>query len=264
MNRVIVISGASSGIGEALASFFHNSKDHVYGLSRKVPKDVPYTYIKCDVTKEEEIVKAINELNSKEGKIDILINCAGMGISGAVEYTTYEEVKQIFEVNVYGTYLLSKHAIPLLRKSTKPKIVNIGSVAGDLAIPFQTFYSMTKASIHIYSEALRMELKPFGIDVSSVLPGDTKTAFTAHRTQPNVLSNDLYKERIHKSIERMEKDEQNGRSPMSVVKVVNKIIKKKSMPVKVTVGFEYKLFVFLHRILPKRLENWILYSMYGK
>ncbi len=265
MSKVLVVTGASSGIGKEIAQYFHDKGFNVYGVSRSIPNGtLPYHYIACDVTKEEMIQSAISEIEKAESKIDILINCAGMGVSGAIEYTTFEEVKRIFEVNVYGVFLFSKAALPLLRKSDQAKIINIGSVAGDLMIPFQAFYSMTKASVHAFSEALRMELRPFKIDVSCVLPGDTKTGFTQNREQPNVMENDIYKDRIKRSIARMEKDEQNGKSPMTVVKVVDKLIKRKSMPVKVTVGFEYKLFVFLKRLLPKRFENWILYVMYGK
>ncbi|MGD9910170.1 MAG: SDR family NAD(P)-dependent oxidoreductase [Candidatus Izemoplasmatales bacterium] len=264
MSKVLVITGASSGIGKAAADFFSKKGFNVVGVSRKVPKDISYDYYPCDVSIEAEVVSTVKKIEEKYGVIDILVNCAGMGVSGAVEYATYDDIKKIFEVNVYGVFLFSKQAIPLLRKSSKPKIINIGSVAGDLTIPFQTFYSMSKASVHVLSEGLRMELKPFGIDVSAVLPGDTKTGFTAAREQPHVLVDDYYKDRIKKSIARMEHDEQNGKSPMSVVKVIHKLIKRKSMPVKVTVGFEYKVFVFLKRVLPKRFENWILYIMYGK
>ena len=265
MNKVLVVTGASSGIGKEIAEYFFSQGFIVYGVSRSYPKEkVAYNYLLCDVTKEEMVNQVISQIEKKETKIDILINCAGMGVSGAIEYTSLDEVKRIFEVNVYGVFLFTKASIPLLRKSSQAKVINIGSVAGDLIIPFQAFYSMSKASVHAFSEALRMELKPFKIDVSCVLPGDTKTSFTQNREQPLILKNDLYHDRIQHSIKRMEHDEQNGRSPFSVVRVVNKLIKRKSMPVKVTVGIEYKIFVFLKRVLPKRFENWILYVMYGK
>ncbi len=265
MNKlVIVITGASSGIGKETAQYFHSLGHQVIGVSRSIPQECTFDYIGCDVTKEAEVLSAVSQIEDKYHKIDVLVNCAGMGVSGAIEYTSYEDIKKIFEVNVYGVFLFSKAAICLLRKSSKPKIINVGSVAGDLIIPFQTFYSMTKASVHAFSEGLRMELKPFKIDVSCVLPGDTKTGFTKNREQPHVLEDNLYHDRIKRSIKRMEHDEQNGKSPMTVVRVINRLVKQKSMPVKVTVGFEYKLFVFLKRVLPKRFENWILYVMYGK
>lgn len=265
MGKIIVVSGASSGIGEALAKSLHQDGHIVYGLSRSVVKDNPgLTHVACDITKESDIDHAVQLITSQQGHVDMLVNCAGMGISGAVEYTSFDSAKRIFDVNVFGLFSLTKKMLPLLRQSAYPKVINIGSVAGDLIIPFQTFYSMTKAAVHAFSEGLRNELRPFGIQVCSVNPGDTKTGFTQNREQPDVKKDELYQNRIVKSIQRMEKDEQNGKSPMTVVKVVRKLLNKRHLPVKVTVGFEYKLFVFLKRLLPKRFESWILYQMYGK
>jgi short-subunit dehydrogenase len=264
MNKVIVISGASSGIGKLSAEFFHKQGNKVIGLSRSHPKGkYDYDYVIGDLGKKESIEKAVNEIEKLTDHVDVLINCAGIGISGAVEYTTFEEVNQIFQVNVIGQYYITKLLIPLLRKQANGKIVNIGSVAGELTIPFQTFYSMSKASIHKFTEGLKMELKPLGIDVCSVLPGDTKTGFTDNRFQPKVVEDGLYKDRIKRSINKMEHDERNGMSPMAVVKLINKVINRKRMPIQVTVGFGYKFLVGLGKILPKRLVNWILAKMYA-
>lgn len=264
MDKTIVVSGASSGIGKLTAKYLHEQGNKVVGLSRSYPKDeYKYDYVLCDLSDSESIDKAVNEIKSKYDKIDVLINCAGIGISGAVEYTTLEEVNQIFQVNVIGQFNLTKQLIPLLRKSNKAKIINVGSVAGELTIPFQTFYSMTKASMHKFTEGLKMELKPLNIDVATVLPGDTKTGFTDNRFQPSVIEDDLYKDRIKRSINKMEHDERHGMSPMSVVKVINKLIKRTRMPIQVTVGISYKFLVFLGKIFPKRFVNWILSKMYA-
>ena len=264
MDKVIIVSGASSGIGKLTAKYLHEQGNKVVGLSRSYPKDeYKYDYILCDLSNSESVDNAVKEIQTKYNKLDVLINCAGIGISGAVEYTTLEEANKIFQVNVIGQFNLTKQLIPLLRKSNRSKIINIGSVAGELTIPFQTFYSMTKASMHKFTEGLRMELKPFNIGVSTVLPGDTKTGFTDNRYQPQVMEDDLYRDRIKKSINKMEHDERHGMSPMSVVKVINKLIKRKRMPIHVTVGFSYKFLVFLGKILPKRLVNWILSKMYA-
>ncbi len=264
MGKVMLISGASSGIGFEAAKFFQNKGFQVIGMSRSKPKeDIEFDYVLCDIGVEEDIIKAVEVIEKKYEKVDILINCAGFGISGAIEYTPKDEVDKIFQVNVIGQYMLTKAMLNLLRKSDKAKIVNIGSVAGALTIPFQTFYSMSKAAIHAFSEGLRMELRPFKIGVSCVLPGDTKTGFTKNRYQPKVIENEVYKDRIKKSIQRMEKDEQNGMSAMSVVKVINHVLKRRSMPVMVTVGIQYKLFVVLNKLLPKRFGNWVIYKLYG-
>jgi short-subunit dehydrogenase len=202
-------------------------------------------------------------LKLENESIDVLVNCAGMGVSGAIEYSSEKEFRKIFDVNVMGQFLLTKNLIPLLRKATNAKIINIGSVAGELIIPFQTFYSMTKAAIHAFSEGLRNELRPFNIQVVSVLPGDIKTDFTKNREMPLFLEDEVYKDRIKKSLARMAKDEENGMPAISVAKVIKKLIDKKRVPVAKTVGFQYKLFVFLQRVFPKSFVNWIIKKMYG-
>ncbi len=263
MNRVIVITGASSGIGKELAQYF-SKYDKVIGMSRTIPNNVEYDYLSVDVSNEDDVKKAVDIVSQKYGKVDVLINCAGIGISGAIEYTTLQEARQIIDVNIIGPFLAVKHFLPLIRNSKQGKIINIGSVAGELTIPFQTFYSMTKTALQAFTEGLKMELKPFGIDACCVLPGDTKTGFTAHRKQPVILEDEVYKGRIKRSIKRMERDEQNGMDPISVVRVVRKVLKRRHMPTIVTVGVQYKLIVLLSRILPSRLSNFILYQLYSK
>ncbi|MDY0318251.1 MAG: SDR family oxidoreductase [Candidatus Izemoplasmatales bacterium] len=264
MNKTVVISGASSGIGFATAEYLDNLGYNVIGLSRKYPtNEYKFKYYLCDITKEDQIIKLVENLKQDNGSIDVLVNCAGMGVSGAIEYSSEKEFRKIFDVNVMGQFLLTKNLIPLLRKSNNAKIINIGSVAGELIIPFQTFYSMTKAAIHAFSEGLRNELRPFNIQVVSVLPGDIKTDFTKNREMPLVLEDDVYNDRIKKSLARMAKDEENGMPALSVAKVIKKLIDKRRVPVAKTVGFQYKLFVFLQRIFPKSFVNWIIKKMYG-
>lgn len=265
MNKIAVISGASSGIGFAIASLLNSNGYTVIGVSRNIPK-LPYSfqYLLADITKEEEVLSLSEKVRKEYNHIDLLVNCAGMGVSGAVEYSSLSEVKRIFDVNVFGMFLLSKAFIPLLRGSKHAKIINISSVAGVLSIPFQSFYSMTKASVNAFSSALALELKPFDISVCSVLPGDTQTNFTVNREKPLILKDEIYHNRIQDSLLRMENDEQNGKSPNNVAKVILKLSKKKYLPHQVTVGFQYKLFVFLNNILPKRFIQWILFQMYGK
>jgi short-subunit dehydrogenase len=150
-----------------------------------------------------------------------------------------------------------------LRKSQNAKIINIGSVAGELTIPFQTFYSMSKAALKSFTEGLRIELSPYNIEAMTLLLGDIKTNFTSNRQQPQVVENDVYGSRIKDSIARMEKDEQNGMDPIIVAKKIYKISSKKHLPIAKTIGFKYKVFVFLNRVLPKRFVLFIIKKMYG-
>ena len=263
MNKVVVISGASSGIGLETARYLVAKGYTVYGLARRKPQvALPFSFIPTDISDASSIQEAVSTLLEKETHIDALINCAGMGISGAIQHTSLQDVQKMFDVNLFGAFALTKALIPALRE-TKGMVINISSVAGVLTVPFQTFYSMSKSALNTFSEGLRMEVKPLGIRVVSVLPGDTKTGFTAAR-EKTVSTDPAYQKRLEKSLARMEKDEQNGKSPLTVAKAVARLLNRKHPPVKATVGFEYKLFVFLKKILPSRFVNWILFLMYAR
>jgi short-subunit dehydrogenase len=131
-----------------------------------------------------------------------------------------------------------------------------------MAIPFQAFYSLTKAGISIFSEALNIETRPFGVRVITILPGDTKTSFTKNRTK-DYPEDPIYGRRAKMSLEKMEKDEEKGMSPIKVSKVIHKVLKKKKPPIRVTVGFSYKFLVFLKRFVSFRFLNYVLLKMYG-
>lgn len=262
-NKIIVITGASSGIGAATADYLANEGHKIYGLSRSIGNNSKINYLKCDVTSLTSIEQAFKTIIDGEGHIDVLINNAGMGVSGAVEYSTEQDYTTIMDVNVKGLIQVSQKVLPYLRAS-QGMLINISSVAGVLAIPFQAYYSLTKAAVIQFSRALALEVRPFGVRVACVLPGDTKTNFTQNRHQPTILVDDIYQERIKRSLEKMEKDEQHGVSPIKVAKIITRIIKKKHPPMINVVGGSYRLLVWLSRWLPERLVQWILYQMYGK
>ncbi len=264
MNKVVLISGASSGIGFATASYLYKKDYTVIGLSRSYPKEsYDFNYILCDITNESSILKTTKIIEEKYEKVDYLINSAGIGISGSIENTPLEDVKLIFNVNVFGHFLLTKAVLKLLRKSEDAKIINMSSIASEIALPFQGFYSMTKASIDAFTKALRVELKPFNIQVMSLLPGDIKTDFTKNRKKPLVVENDLYKNRVEKSIKKMELDETKGMEPLVIAKSIHKLLKRKTLPITKTVGFSYKMIRFLNKILSERLVLYIVRKLYG-
>jgi len=262
MSKVVIISGSSSGIGFATATKMYNDGYTVIGLSRKKPNNILFDYFECDLTNSEIIKSVSNQIIKKYPIIDIMINCAGVGTGGAVEEISNEDLKWVYNVNLFGTVDLIKNILPSLKKANNSKIINIGSVAGEITIPYQASYSMSKSSLQRLTESLRIELKQFNIDVCTVLPGDTKTGFTSNR-KTIILEDSPYKEQVKRSILKMEKDEQNGVSPNKVVKVIYKVIKKNKMPIQVVVGFDYKVLVFLSRVLPRKLVEYIITKMYG-
>lgn len=263
MQRVVVITGANSGIGLSLAQEVIKHGDIAYCLSRHKPKDKSIRYVYCDVTDRESIANALKTIHSTELHIDAVVNNAGMGISGASEYEPIEDIQKIINVNLIGVINVCALSLPYLRE-TKGRIVNIGSLASVFPIPFQSLYSVTKAGVKSFSLALHNEVKPTGVKVSCVLPGDVKTNFTANREKTEIKDDPVYKDRVQRSISRMEKDEQNGMSPKKVADVICKCIYSKRPPLVVSVGAQYKLLRGLKRFVPTRMMEAILYKMYSK
>ena len=257
---VIVITGGSSGIGLETARLFSNCPDNiVYVLNRREIKENNIHWIKCDLSDVASIKSAIELITKKHKIINLLINNAGMGISGAVEYHSEEEIKKIIDVNLLGLINVTRLSLPYMTKGSK--IINISSVAGPISIPFQTMYSVTKAGVLAFSNGLRNELRPLDIKVTSILPGDTKTGFTASREKS--VDNGRYGDHISKSVSKMEKDESSGVPAYKVAKKIYKVSKKKNPNTYYVVGLSYRFLVFLSRILPKRLVNWIIFKIYG-
>lgn len=258
--KVAVITGASQGIGNAIAKKFSENGYRVFNLSRTPAEGIES--IKTDVSDRENVFDSIGEVVKRAGRIDVLVNNAGFGISGAVEDTDESAVRKIFDVNYFGTLFATQAVIPVMRENGGGTIINMSSAGAPLSLPFQSFYSCTKSAVSSLSEALRIELKPFNIKVSTILPGDVKTEFTARR-EKNKSNSVYYGERIDKSVEKMERDEQNGMSPSVIAKIALKIAKSKNPPVYVVGGASYKLLVGLSKILPKRLVVWAIGKLYG-
>ena len=263
MSKVAIVTGGSSGIGFYTAKTLFEKGVVVYEFSRRDCSESGVVHIKTDITNERDVVLAVNEVFQKEGRIDILINNAGMGISGAVEFTNTEDAQKLFDVNFFGMVRLCKAVIPLMRKNGGGRIINIGSVAGAISIPFQTFYSASKAAIHSYSMALCNELKPFGISVCAIMPGDIKTNFTNVR-EKNHIGDDVYNGRISRSVCGMEKDEQNGMSPVVIGKHIAKLALKKRVKVLSSFGLGYRCICVLGKLLPCGFVNFLVRMLYAK
>jgi len=261
--KVIVISGASSGIGFATAKYLSQNGFIVYGLARRIFNEKGINSISCDVTNKERVREVIKEIFDKEKRIDVLINNAGMGISGSSEFQDLKDIEKIFNVNFIGAVNLSQEVLPIMRKQKFGKIINTSSVAGIIPIPFQSFYSATKASLDIWAKALSLEVTPFNVQICNLLVGDTKTNFTSVREKNNIDKDTAYAEIVEKSIKKMEKDEQNGKDPITVAKVVLKLCNKKKMPITKVVGITYKILLFLEKILPQKFMMFVVKKLYA-
>lgn len=261
--RVAIVTGGSSGIGRCTATALAQSGCVVYELSRR---DIPLKGVKhlnTDVTDETSVIAAINQIAQEQGKIDIVVNCAGFGISGAVEFTEPLDAKRQFDVNLFGMVNVNKAVLPYMRRNGGGRIVNISSVAAVAHIPFQTYYSASKAAIESYTCCLANEVKPFGISVTCVQPGDIATGFTNARRK-SAEGDDIYNGRISRSVAGMEKDEQNGMRPETAGKYIAKIAIRKNVKPIYTLGMGYKCLSVLCKILPCRLRNWIVGMLYNQ
>ncbi len=263
MKKVCLITGGSSGIGLAAAKAMASRGMTVYELSRRDSVQEGITHISGDVTKEESVAFAVREVALHEGRLDVLVCCAGFGISGAVEFTELSDAKRQLDVNFFGVVNTVKPAISVMRKQGFGKILLISSVAGQIPIPFQTYYSVSKAAVNAYGAALLNELRPFGIQVCSIMPGDIKTGFTAARNKTQ-LGDDIYSGRISRSVSKMEKDEENGMSAQAAGLFICRMAEKKKLPPSCSIGFTYKLFTAMSRLFPQSLISRVVYSMYGK
>jgi len=260
MSRVVVITGASAGIGLAAAREFIKKGDTVYNLSRRASPEIKT--IQTDVSDPVSVKYALKAVVDAEGKIDILINNAGMGVSGAVENTPDENVRRQMDVNFFGALYAMREAAPYMRQGGGGIIVNMSSAAAALPIPFQAFYSASKAALSSLSNAFRTEVAPFGIRVTAVLPGDVKTEFTDKR-EKNKSNDPVYGGRIDKSIAVMERDERNGMPPEVIAKLVYKITCMKNPPPSKVGGAKYAVLVKLSKVLPERLVVFMMGKLYG-
>jgi NAD(P)-dependent dehydrogenase (short-subunit alcohol dehydrogenase family) len=262
MGAVVVVTGGSSGIGKSTAALFARQGCTVYELSRSGRDENGVTHITADVTSQAELRAAFAEIFVREGRIDLLVNNAGMGISGAVEFTDPVQAYRIFDVNFFGVFLCCREALPYLRQTPGARIINLSSVAAALPIPFQAFYSATKAAVNALTLALANELRPFGIRVSAVMPGDVHTGFTAAR-EKNEAGAALYGKSISSAVSLMEKDELSGMPPETVALTVLRVSRKRRPKPLYTAGAKYRLFVLLARLLPAGLSNWLVGKIYA-
>ena len=278
--NVVLLTGASSGIGKLTAEHLAELGCRVYGTSRKgehgtivfpnystnnstQPTQKGFVkMVQLDVCDDMSVKDAIDYVMQEEGRIDVLINNAGFGISGAIEETSEKEAFSQFNTNFFGMHRMCRRVLPIMRRQKKGLIINIGSVAGTFAIPYQSMYSASKSAMKSFTEALRMEVQDFGIKAVIIEPGDTQTGFTDNRYYSQESENTSYP-KGKASIEKMIKDERNGERPVGVAQTIGKLLNAKNPPSRITIGLVYKVFTQLKRVLPGRLVEFILGKMYG-
>jgi NAD(P)-dependent dehydrogenase (short-subunit alcohol dehydrogenase family) len=270
------VVGASSGIGRACAVHLAQAGHCVFGTTRRPPDDVAAALreeltdadrleiVTMDVDDAESVMAAIREVEGRGGRIDAVINCAGFGIGGSIEDTSEDEAKAIFETNFFGTLRVCRAVLPIMRRQGAGTIVNVSSIGGLIALPFQGLYSATKFAIEGLTESLRMEVEQFGIRVVLVEPGDFATGFTdSRRPARNVMETEVYADAYRKAIAVVEKDERGGASPETIGRLVARILEARSPRLRYTAGMLFqKIAVLLRILLPSKLFGWGLKKYY--
>jgi len=232
MNRIILITGASSGIGKSCYEYLAAQGYTVFGTSRSVNSGfhsddaMGPRIIRMDVSSDESVLEAVDLLVRETGRIDVVVNNAGISVVGSMEDTAMEEARSVLETNFWGAVRVSKAVLPVMRKQGGGYIINIGSMGGVIGLPFQAFYSASKFALAGMSEALRMEVRPYGVHVILVEPGDFRTGITEHRKRA-VRSGrkNCYSGRFERVLAIIERGERKGSHPSRVALLIDRIIK---------------------------------------
>lgn len=246
MGKIIVITGGTSGIGLSLKTLFEQKGDTVLTISLDEINDKNHY---CGSVSHEIKVKQIfNDIHERFGKIDMLINCAGIGMSGITEIIPTEQIQRLTEVNYYGTLYCIRSALPYMEKGAR--IVNLSSAMALFPVPFRSIYGSVKSAVLNLSMSLRMELAPLGIDVVAFCPGNTKTNFTKNRIK-DFETTPRYGDRLKTATEKSDNNEDKRMSGKYVAGKIFKFINRKKTKPFYIIGGKYKFLYFLTNITPK-------------
>lgn len=265
MSKVVLITGGSSGIGKTVGNYLQTKGYKVYGSSRNPENvtDSSFPLIAIDVRNSQTIQQAVQEIIDKEGKIDVLINNAGVGITGPVEEIPLDEIQNNFHTNVFGPIEMMKAVLPFMRNQKSGLIINVTSIAGYMGLPFRGIYSASKGALELITESIRMEVKPFNIKVTNVAPGDFATDIAARRFHAPVLEDSAYKEVYSQQLATIDTHVNDGGDPVEMAKAIDAIIQTKNPKVHYKVGaFMQKFSIFLKKILPDTVYEKILMNHY--
>ena len=263
--QVIIITGASSGFGKATAEMLAAKGNTVYGLCRRrVIAESNIKYYQCDVRDRENIRAVVEQIVAEQGRVDVLINNAGMGIGGALELATEEEIDLQMGTNFMGCVNMCQAVLPYMRKAHKGKIINLSSIGGVMGLPYQGFYSASKFAIEGFTEALAAEVTGFGIRVCMVEPGDFATGFTGSRKNSQATMNDPdYGPIFKRSLAIIEKEENGGLQPEVLARRIVKLVEKKKPPLRnVVANLEQWLSTVIKRVLTGNQMVGILRDYY--
>lgn len=265
MSKVILITGGSSGIGKSIGEFLHAKGYTVYGTSRNPDriKNSVFPLITLDVRNVESIKSAVAEVISRSGTIDVLVNNAGVGITGPLEEIPADEIRNNFEVNLFGPIEVMKAVLPYMRTQKSGLIINVTSIAGYMGLPYRSVYSASKGALELISEGLRMEVKAFGINITTIAPGDFATNIADGRYHAPLVKGSAYEVPYGTTLDMMNTHVDAGSNPLEMAEAVYAIMKTPNPNVHYKVGaFMQKFSIVLKRILPDKTYEKLLMNHY--
>ena len=261
MEKVVLITGASSGIGKSIGEFLHHKGFIVYGTSRNPERilNSVFPLVALEVRNPDSIHAAVSKIIATSGRLDIVINNAGVGISGPLEEIPMEEIKNNFETNFFGPIEVMKAALPQMRLQKSGLIINITSIAGYMGLPYRSVYSASKGALELVTEALRMEVKSFGIQITNVAPGDFATNIASRRFHAPVIKDSAYEIPYGNTLKMMDEQVDSGSNPDEMAKAVYEIIQNPNPKIHYKVGvFMQQFSIVLKRILPDKVYEKML------
>lgn len=265
MSKVVLITGGSSGIGKSIGEFLHKKGFVVYGTSRNPEKVLNsiFPLIALDVRNAESIRSAVSKVIEISGRLDVVINNAGVGITGPLEEIPMEEIKNNFETNFFGPIEVMKAVLPQMREQKSGLIINITSIAAYMGLPYRSVYSASKGALELITEALRMEVKSFGIEITNVAPGDFATNIASGRYHAPVIKGSAYEKVYGDTLATMNEHVDAGSNPNEMAEAIFKIIQEKKPKVHYKVGvFMQKFSIVLKRVLPDKVYEKMLMNHY--
>jgi NAD(P)-dependent dehydrogenase (short-subunit alcohol dehydrogenase family) len=263
---VVLVTGGSSGIGKATAIHCAGRDMRVFGAARSSPTldAAAFTFVNVDVRDSRSVQACVQRVLGEAGRIDVLINCAGAVTGGPAEEMLEEEIVNQIQTNLLGTVRMCRAVLPAMRRQGFGLIINVGSLAGLMGVPFQSVYSASKYGIEGFSESLQMEVKQFGVRVVVVDPGDIATEITAHRRLSGGSADSPYRQSFEKAILSQAESEKHGWKVERLARLLGKIVECPSPRFRYTPGpFVERISPVARRLIPDRLYLRILAKFYG-
>ena len=265
MGKVVLITGGSSGIGKSMGEYLHQKGFIVYGTSRNPERisNSVFPLVTLDVRNTESIQAAVAKVIALTGRLDVVINNAGIGITGPLEEIPMQEIKNNFETNFFGPIAVMQAVLPQMRTQQSGLIINITSIAAYMGLPYRSIYSASKGALELVTESLRMEVKSFGIAITNVAPGDFATNIAAGRFHAPVLKGSAYEQTYGTSLKSMDAHVDNGGNPNEMAAAIYTIIQNPSPKIHYKVGALIQKFsIVLKRILPDKVYEKMLMNHY--